>query len=76
MHRSLGNLTDLYIMFSPPQTILLLDLLFKKKIHELYTNSILTIHNLTSRHNGNYTCEISNRGGTVDYTALLSVAGS
>lgn len=39
-------------------------------------SSILTIHNLTSRHNGNYTCEISNRGGTVDYTALLSVAGS
>lgn len=38
-------------------------------------SSILTIHNLTSWHNGNYTCEISNRGGIVEYTAILSVAG-
>lgn len=39
-------------------------------------SSILTIHNLTSGHNGNYTCQISNRGGAVQYTALLSVAGA
>lgn len=38
-------------------------------------SSILTIHNLTSGHNGNYTCQISNRGGAVQFTALLSVAG-
>lgn len=39
-------------------------------------SSILTIHNVTSRHNGNYTCEITNNAGTVDFTAVLSVAGS
>lgn len=39
-------------------------------------SSILTIHNVTSRHNGNYTCEITNIAGTVDFTAVLSVAGS
>lgn len=39
-------------------------------------SSILSIENLTSSHNGNYTCRISNQGGTVDHTAILSVAGS
>lgn len=39
-------------------------------------SSILSIENLTSSHNGNYTCRISNQGGTVDHTAVLSVAGS
>lgn len=38
-------------------------------------SSILTIHNITSQHNGNYTCQISNPGGVVDYTAVLSVSG-
>lgn len=38
-------------------------------------SSILTIHNLTSGHNGNYTCRVANRGGQVDHTASLSVAG-
>lgn len=38
-------------------------------------SSILSIENLTSHHNGNYTCRISNQGGTVDHTAVLSVAG-
>lgn len=38
-------------------------------------SSILSIQNLTSHHNGNYTCRISNHGGTVDHTAVLSVAG-
>uniref|UniRef100_A0A1B0GIB4 Down syndrome cell adhesion molecule-like protein Dscam2 n=2 Tax=Lutzomyia longipalpis TaxID=7200 RepID=A0A1B0GIB4_LUTLO len=37
-------------------------------------SSILTIHNVTSSHNGNYTCEISNRAATVSYTAVLSVS--
>lgn len=39
-------------------------------------SSILSIENLTSHHNGNYTCRISNQGGVVDHTAILSVAGS
>lgn len=39
-------------------------------------SSILSIENLTSNHNGNYTCRISNTGGVVDHTAVLSVAGS
>lgn len=39
-------------------------------------SSILSIENLTSYHNGNYTCRISNQGGVVDHTAVLSVAGS
>lgn len=39
-------------------------------------SSILTIHNVTSAHNGNYTCQITNRAGTVAYTAPLSVSGS
>lgn len=39
-------------------------------------SSILSIENLTSAHNGNYTCRISNQGGTVDHTAVLSVAGT
>lgn len=39
-------------------------------------SSILSIENLTANHNGNYTCRISNLGGTVDHTAILSVAGS
>lgn len=38
-------------------------------------SSILLIHNITSQHNGNYTCQISNPGGVVDYTAVLSVSG-
>lgn len=38
-------------------------------------SSILSIENLTSHHNGNYTCRISNQGGTVDHSAILSVAG-
>lgn len=39
-------------------------------------SSILSIENLTSNHNGNYTCRISNTGGVVDHTAVLVVAGS
>lgn len=39
-------------------------------------SSILSIENLTSSHNGNYTCRISNQGGLVDHTAVLLVAGS
>lgn len=38
-------------------------------------SSILTIHNLTIHHNGNYTCQIDNPAGTVEYSALLSVSG-
>lgn len=38
-------------------------------------SSILTIENLTSNDNGNYTCQISNHGGLVEHTAVLSVAG-
>lgn len=38
-------------------------------------SSILTIHNITSQHNGNYTCQISNTAGSVDFTAVLSVSG-
>lgn len=38
-------------------------------------SSILTIHNITSQHNGNYTCQISNPAGVVDYTVTLSVSG-
>lgn len=38
-------------------------------------SSILTIHNITSQHNGNYTCQISNPAGVVDYSVALSVAG-
>lgn len=38
-------------------------------------SSILSIHNVTSRHNGNYTCRVSNRAGSVEYTAKLSVSG-
>lgn len=38
-------------------------------------SSILTIENLTSHDNGNYTCQISNHGGVVEHTAFLSVAG-
>ncbi|CRK99030.1 CLUMA_CG011985, isoform A [Clunio marinus] len=37
-------------------------------------SSILTIHNITSQHNGNYTCQISNPAGVVDYTVVLSVS--
>lgn len=38
-------------------------------------SSIISIHNVTSRHNGNYTCRVSNRAGSVEYTAVLSVSG-
>lgn len=38
-------------------------------------SSILSIHNVTSRHNGNYTCRVTNRAGSVEYTAMLSVSG-
>lgn len=38
-------------------------------------SSILTIHNITSQHNGNFTCQISNPAGVVVYTVALSVAG-
>lgn len=38
-------------------------------------SSILTIHNLTINHNGNYTCQIKNPAGTVEYSAVLSVSG-
>lgn len=38
-------------------------------------SSILTIHNVSSVHNGNYTCQITNRAGTVDFMAALSVSG-
>ncbi|XP_039950916.1 Down syndrome cell adhesion molecule-like protein Dscam2 isoform X9 [Bactrocera tryoni] len=37
-------------------------------------SSIISIHNVTSRHNGNYTCRVSNRAGSVEYTAVLSVS--
>lgn len=39
-------------------------------------SSILSIHNVTSHHNGNYTCRVSNTAGSVEYTALLSVSGN
>lgn len=39
-------------------------------------SSILSIHNVSSRHNGNYSCRIANRAGSVEYTAVLSVAGN
>lgn len=38
-------------------------------------SSILTIHNITSQHNGNYTCQISNSAGMVEFTVSLSVSG-
>lgn len=38
-------------------------------------SSILSIHNVTSRHNGNYTCRVTNRAGSVEYAATLSVSG-
>jgi hypothetical protein len=54
--------------------------IFDEKTIEINTiqsfSSILTIHNITSQHNGNYTCQISNPGGVVDYTAVLSVSGN
>uniref|UniRef100_A0A1B0BQH6 Down syndrome cell adhesion molecule n=1 Tax=Glossina palpalis gambiensis TaxID=67801 RepID=A0A1B0BQH6_9MUSC len=37
-------------------------------------SSILSIHNVTSRHNGNYTCRVTNRAGSVEYAATLSVS--
>jgi Immunoglobulin domain len=54
--------------------------IFDEKTIEINTiqsfSSILTIHNITSQHNGNYTCLILNPGGVVDYTAVLSVSGN
>lgn len=38
-------------------------------------SSILSIHNVSSSHNGNYTCRVANHAGTVEYTAPLSVSG-
>lgn len=38
-------------------------------------SSILTIHNVTSKHNGNYTCSIKNIAGIDEHTTVLSVAG-
>lgn len=38
-------------------------------------SSILSIHNVSSWHNGNYTCSVANHAGTVEYTAVLSVSG-
>lgn len=38
-------------------------------------SSILTIHNITSQHNGNYTCQISNPAGVTALTVPLSVSG-
>ncbi|KAL7739018.1 hypothetical protein ACLKA6_001928 [Drosophila palustris] len=37
-------------------------------------SSILSIHNVSSWHNGNYTCSVTNHAGTVEYTAVLSVS--
>lgn len=39
-------------------------------------SSILTIDQLKSIHNGNYTCQITNHGGSARYSAVLSVAGA
>lgn len=39
-------------------------------------SSILSIHNISSPHNGNYTCQISNVAGAAEYTAVLWVAGN
>lgn len=38
-------------------------------------SSILSIHNVSSRHNGKYSCCIANHAGVVQYTAVLSVSG-
>lgn len=38
-------------------------------------SSILSIHNVSSSHNGNYTCRVGNHAGTVEFTAPLSVSG-
>lgn len=38
-------------------------------------SSILAIHNISSHHNGNYTCRIANSAGSVEHSASLSVAG-
>nr|XP_031839913.1 Down syndrome cell adhesion molecule-like protein Dscam2 isoform X3 [Nomia melanderi] len=37
-------------------------------------SSILTINNVSARHSGNYTCQISNVAGLAEYSASLSVA--
>ncbi|XP_023037037.2 Down syndrome cell adhesion molecule-like protein Dscam2 [Drosophila willistoni] len=37
-------------------------------------SSILSIHNVSSLHNGNYTCNVANHAGSVQYTAALSVS--
>ncbi|XP_026843878.1 Down syndrome cell adhesion molecule-like protein Dscam2 [Drosophila persimilis] len=37
-------------------------------------SSILSIHNVSSRHNGNYTCNVANHAGAVQFTAVLSVS--
>lgn len=62
--------------YPPRQQLQILD----EKTIEINTiqsfSSILTIHNITSQHNGNYTCLISNPGGVVEYTAVLSVSGN
>ncbi|XP_076641684.1 cell adhesion molecule Dscam2-like [Halictus rubicundus] len=38
-------------------------------------SSILTINNVSARHSGNYTCQISNVAGVAEYSASLTVAG-
>jgi len=39
-------------------------------------SSILTINTVTSSHSGNYTCVVTNKAGTAEYTAQLSVTGN
>lgn len=47
------------------------------EINEIQSfSSILTIHNITSHHNGKYTCQISNAAGSVELSNVLSVAGN
>lgn len=38
-------------------------------------SSILTINNVSAKHSGNYTCQISNVAGLAEYSTSLSVAG-
>lgn len=38
-------------------------------------SSVLTIHNLSSTHSGEYSCQVSNAASTVLYSSLLEVNG-